>query len=118
MKNLWFTIFLLISCSSDVEVASKSEIFDAILIGDPNAKEIKEISHIVNCTLYTEPCQNVSRATVMGYEIFLVEFENEEQARREARKKMTLYRKNWIFDNIQNEKPLLDFFRKHLEAKD
>lgn len=109
--------FIMMNCSKKSKNISKQEMIKKIQVGDPQFKEIEEPSKLIDCSLYISDCKKVYRATVLGYEVFLVEFSSEYHASREASRKKTISVSNWLIDNIQNEKLLQSFFIKYLQIE-
>ncbi len=101
------------SCSSknnqeDHALVSESYILEKLQRIDRKFQTIKENSTLINCQLYKKGCRKVFRASLLKYEIFVVEMESRELATREAQRVQGLSYENWLFDNIQKELPLIE----------
>ncbi len=90
-----------------------------VIAADPAAASVDNIlSNIpITCDHYGEGCLSVTKASVKTYHVLFVEFSSSEFAKQEAVKKKTMRFHNWIFDNIKDEKLLVNFFRENLKAE-
>lgn len=118
---LFLTAFLLLnSCSEKKEKNLDSQvIMMKVIAADPDARPVDNVlSNIpISCDHYGEGCVSVTKASVKSYNVLFVEFSSSDLAKEEAIKKKTMRFHNWIFDNIIDEKLLVNFFRKNLNAE-
>jgi hypothetical protein len=110
-----FLFFVLLSCGGE-PTYNKFEIASLIKQADENAEIIYEEFKGLDCRIYGDQCIEVYRAKVIDYEIVFVELVNVENAKNLAKKKKTLYLRNWIIENIKDEPPLMNFFRDKIKA--
>ena len=121
---LWILIAIssLPSCSlkkekDDQPLVSESYILEKLQTIDDKFQTIKENSKLINCQLYKKGCLKVFRASLLKYEIFVVQMESRELASLESKRVQGLSYENWLFDNIQNEVPLIEKLKEAFEQK-
>lgn len=123
MKLVLLTLILFIfaGCSCDIHdiIITKSMMLKLAQEEDPSVEVIipKEITGGVKCTSYDPGCTGAFQAKVRDVEIVLVEFKEEEQARKQAYKIDQYYAKNWVFDDVTGEPVLEKFVTKVYNAK-
>ncbi len=90
-----------------------------VISADPDARPVDNVlSNIpITCDHYGQGCLSVTKASVLTYNVLFVEFSSSKFAMKEAVKKKTMRFHNWVFDNIRDEKILVNFFKKNLNAK-
>ena len=71
----------------------------------------------IDCQYYTEGCEKVYKVEVLGYETFFIEYEGEAAAKKGSLTKKLHRLGNWLFDQIKEDKILINFFEEKLKAK-
>lgn len=71
----------------------------------------------VDCNFYGPGCINGTYVRIRGIEIHVIQYTDEDSARRAATRFNAFYRYNWLFEEIQNEPILQDFVKTQYKAK-
>jgi hypothetical protein len=117
----WFFDFT--SCSKkEIPLSERPRVAEKIILEklqrlDSKFETIKDTSSTVNCSLYVSGCLKVFRALILGYEVFVVEMQNEELSQLEAKRNQGIYFGNWFIDNIKNETPLIKKLNEELHPQ-
>ena len=122
----FFFFLLVVSMSSCTGKGrwSATEMWFMAVEEDPNVKQIPIPAHEqhrrVLCTSYGLGCVPGSgkRIELKGVEIVVVEFENEEFAKKEAYRLNQMYARNWLFDEVMKEPVVKSFIKRVYCAED
>ncbi|MCB9093727.1 MAG: hypothetical protein H6621_01555 [Halobacteriovoraceae bacterium] len=123
--TIFFFINTIFSCSKEEDLKySPRQLLEAIRVGDPKAVPIAPIPiidtdniSIITCEHYGKGCLQVLRGNILNYEVIFVEFDDEENAKKDASVRKALYTRNWLIDYAKEEKILVEFFKKYIDAK-
>lgn len=115
---LVFSLLSLLSCS-EKSSWSEADLYQMAIKIEPKIEIIlpKDISSGVRCSDYTAGCIRGKRAKLRRVLLTVVEFENEELAKKAAFHIGQYQAKNWVFDDVTGEPVLEDFVQKAFGAK-
>ncbi len=110
---------MLFSCSSDNENWSKFKLYEMAKKIEPNVEIIlpKDIASGIQCRDYPPGCIRGMRAKLRRVVMIVVEYENEEAAKKAAFHINQFYAKNWVFDDVSGEPVLESFVQQAFGAK-
>lgn len=106
-----FFLILLSACSKKEEKIPRDVMLSKAMTYDPELKIVipSNIKEGVHCTDYGPGCVGGHTVVHKNLPFIVVEFDSEENARKEAIRVKQFYSKNWLFDDVKNEPPLEKF---------
>jgi hypothetical protein len=110
MKFLVLTLTLLSTCTKKLEY-SKSELWELAREEDPNIRLVlpSSMNEGIKCSDYGPGCQTGFTVQIGVLKALIIQFDNMQNARNEAKRIDQYYKYNWIFDDVAGE-PLLERF--------
>lgn len=123
MKMLLFIFFILGACSKDKNI-SKLEMFKLATGANSSFEMIlpKDINSGVKCLNadgsfnYGPGCLGAHQVKVGDLDFVAIEYENEEYAKKDAKRLNQCFFSNWVFDEVAGEPSLQAFVNKAYNA--